>query len=603
MWKLAPDGAMLGLVASGKAVGDFQAAYTEVIKSAQSVPMLKPYLDEMTAELQKNLGTGALTLDALGLEAKPAAIFMMADKEGVFVLPVKDRDKFLTIAKGEKGADGIDHLGKHKDTECKVRDGLYTCVSSKKMWDLIGKGKLDITPAGARGELEFVGKDLPTGKDRISAAIVEQHARGAVTWRGKITNLPVPPQLAMAPMKPRTEGDKTTGFATISVKSLLGLVPMPDPQAAAVLKTIDDPITMVSQTNTIDLRVPLNDPAPIKAFLDKCEVVGGQFGAKVVDGACEVPIPQMPSVLVDVWLDGKTLRVGQKKAAAGDPVPQDALAKELADGTWSMALYGRGSILASNKAMADQWKQMSANTPPDFAPMIENIVRAMLLVNEMGLGVRIEGTTASFVFGIRTMWANDEATVQKLVALDPADIMNGTAAAQAKQFATGPLKDDLTAGWTGLIAPTSIVGMLSAVAVPAFLQYNTRAKAPEAMLQLNRIGKAAKVTFIENAAFPIGDAWSTTAKTCCGQGNPIDNKCVPDTAAMAKDPVWSKLDYTIDEPTVYRYHYHSDDGKTAYAEAIGDADCDTKEATYRLDLTAPAGNPTMNITPPAPGVY
>ncbi|MFT3696921.1 MAG: hypothetical protein QM831_27515 [Kofleriaceae bacterium] len=603
MWKLAPDGAMFGMVASGKGLSDLEAAYTEVVKTAQAVPMLKPYLDQMTGELQKNLGTETLTLDALGLEAKGAAIFMTPDKEGMFVLPVKDRDKFLKVAHGDKGADGIDHLGKKKDTECKVRDGLYTCVSSPKVWDLIGKGKLDISAAGARGEIEFVGKDIPVdSKTKISAAIVQQHARGTVTWRGKLMGLPLPAQFAMPAMKPRTAGDKTTGFMTMSVKSLLALIPMPDPQAEQVFKTIEDPITFTSQSSTMEIQVPLNDAAPLTALLQQCPLLGAKVNAKLVDGACEFAIPNMPQLVVDAWIDGKVLHVGQKKPAPSNAVPQDGLAKELADGQWSFAMYGRGSILSAGSMVFDQWKQM-AQVAPDMENMAENLARAMLVLNEGGMGVKFDGKDATFVFGVRTMWANDEDVVQKLATLDPKTIMDGTAATQAKTFAKGPLAEDIQAGYFGLMVPTAIAGMLSAVAVPAFMDYNKRAKKSEADIMLNKIGKSAKRVFIETGALPKGDGALIPDKTCCGQGTPVNNKCVPQPELFAKDPVWSALEFSVDEPSIYRYRYHSDDGKTAVVEAIGDADCDTNEATFKLTIDTTSGNPVTTIIPPTPGVY
>ena len=90
------------------------------------------------------------------------------------------------------------------------------------------------------------------------------------------------------------------------------------------------------------------------------------------------------------------------------------------------------------------------------------------------------------------------------------------------------------------------------------------------------------------------------AKSCCGQPQ---NKCAPDPDAFAKDPVWTALDFSIDEPTMYQYRYHSD-GKTFLAEAIGDADCDGAMATYKLEGSLDAGgNPRVTLTPPPAGVY
>ncbi|HEY1548796.1 MAG TPA: hypothetical protein VGG28_13295 [Kofleriaceae bacterium] len=611
LWKLAPEGAVVGVVASARALSQLESAYGEVLATLQQIPELKSVVDgELATELKKAIGTDTLTLAALGLSpGHGGAFFMRLDQRGVLVIPVADRDKFLQVSHGKKGSD-VDTVGE-KDLQCKTRDGLYTCVSDAGMWPLIGKGSFDIGAAGARGEIEFVGKDLPAGSSTMSFAIVEQHARGAVTWRGKVMGVPLPPSYAGPAIAPRTEGERTTGFATISVKDALKHLPsldgggIPGVDLNAIVASIQDPITVTSQSTTIDLRVPLSDPAPMKSLLDKCALFGAAIGAKVVDGACEITTPQLPNIPIDIWIDGNALRVGQKHAKPGVAVPQTALAKELEDNTWSYAFYGRGSVLAAGDALLASWKQAQdvlRSADGDSHNFVRDMVRAMLVFNEMGIGVKVDGSTVSFVFGVRTMWSNDDDVVAKLVAMNPDDIVNGKGAADAKGFAKGPLAEDIKAGAPGLMAPVAVVGALAAIAIPAFMDYMKKSKQNEATLQLNKIGKAAKRYYGENSKYPIGDGAITSATTCCGQPN---NRCAPPaTEMMKKDPVWSALEFEINEPTQYRYRYHSADGKSAVVEAIGDLDCDGTEATYRLDIgVTSAGNPQLNLTPPASGVF
>ncbi len=608
LWKLAPEGTMVGVVASSQGLAQLEGAYTTVLATVQSIPELKPIMvDQLAAELRKSIGTDKLSLAALGLApGRGAAMFMRADERGMLILPVADRDKFLQIAHGTKGTD-VDTIGK-KDMQCKTRDGLYTCVSDAGMWNLIGKGSLDIGAAGARGEIEAVGKDLPAGKTPVSFAVVEQHARGAVTWRGKVTGVPVPAGVGGAAVKPRTDGERTTGFASVVVKDLMKNLPpmnnsgIPGVDMNAIMASIQDPITITSQSTTIDARVPLSDAAPMKKLLDMCPLLGAKLGAKVVDGACELMVPNLPNVPIDVWLDGNSLHIGQKHAASGVSMPQSALAKELEDNSWTYAFYGRGSVLGAGDALLSSWKQAEQLLPGDMGPIAHNMMRTLLLFNETGLGVKVDGTAITFVLGVRTLWSNDDDVVAKLVAMNPDDIINGKGAADAKAFAKGPLAEDIKAGAPGLMAPVAIVGVLAAVAIPAFMDYMKKAKQSEASLYLNKIGKNAKRYFGENGKYPIGDGAITSATTCCGQPN---NKCAPPSAdMMKKDPVWSAIDFEIDEPTQYRYRYHSADGKTALVEAVGDLDCDGIEATYRLDMSlTSAGNPVLNLTPPAAGVY
>jgi len=143
-----------------------------------------------------------------------------------------------------------------------------------------------------------------------------------------------------------------------------------------------------------------------------------------------------------------------------------------------------------------------------------------------------------------------------------------------------------------------LVGVLAAVAIPAFVDYTKKAKKSEASLQLNKMSKHAKIYFAENGAFPTGSAPLTPAQSCCGQAA---NKCQVDVAAW-NTPEWQTIDFQIDEPGNYQYSFKGD-GKTFDGYAVGDLDCDTEMATYHLHMESQAGNPTMTITDPPSGVY
>jgi Tfp pilus assembly protein PilE len=140
-----------------------------------------------------------------------------------------------------------------------------------------------------------------------------------------------------------------------------------------------------------------------------------------------------------------------------------------------------------------------------------------------------------------------------------------------------------------------VLGILAAVAIPAFLDYSKKSKKSEASLQLNKIMKNAKVTYIERNEFPKGKTALTPAEPCCSQPN---NKCAV-TPAWATDPVWSALDFQIDEPNLYQYGYSSD-GNTVDAVAVGDLDCDGVFVTYHLHMESVNGNPSGTITEPPP---
>jgi prepilin-type N-terminal cleavage/methylation domain-containing protein len=150
-----------------------------------------------------------------------------------------------------------------------------------------------------------------------------------------------------------------------------------------------------------------------------------------------------------------------------------------------------------------------------------------------------------------------------------------------------------------LMIVVAIIGILAAVAIPAFMDYMKRSKKTEASLQLNKIGKNAKRVYSETSAYTIGTAGPTPAKPggggCCGGAN---NHCVPVPASFAADTTWKALDFQIDEPSLFYYGYVGT--ATAFtATATGDLDCDNAEIVYTLGGTAANGNPAVILTEPA----
>ena len=143
-----------------------------------------------------------------------------------------------------------------------------------------------------------------------------------------------------------------------------------------------------------------------------------------------------------------------------------------------------------------------------------------------------------------------------------------------------------------------VIGILAAVAIPAFMDYTKRSKKTEAALQLNKIGKSAKRAYAETGKYPVGTAPLTPADPCCGQPN---NHCAAVPSLYAANPVWRALDFQIDEPTLFQYSYRgSADGQSFEAKAVGDLDCDGVFITYELAGTVSSGNPAVTLTEPPP---
>ncbi len=142
-----------------------------------------------------------------------------------------------------------------------------------------------------------------------------------------------------------------------------------------------------------------------------------------------------------------------------------------------------------------------------------------------------------------------------------------------------------------LMIVVAIIGILAAVAIPAFMDYMKKSKKTEASLQLNKIGKNSKVYYNTSSTFVTdnGAAKPVLGTNCKGS-------VVSD---WSNDPAWSKLDFQIDEPNLFSYQYVGG-AQSATATATGDLDCDGTSIVYTLTLTSLNGNPGATITEPPP---
>ncbi|HEY4178687.1 MAG TPA: hypothetical protein VGM90_17695 [Kofleriaceae bacterium] len=283
------------------------------------------------------------------------------------------------------------------------------------------------------------------------------------------------------------------------------------------------------------------------------------------------------------------------------------------------------SVITENKELVEWLHKETKGAAIGFAafppkglplpPQVAGLQRVAASVGRTGVRAAIEGDEAAIS---RLETIENAAFAKMLEEVDrahaaaiagdippPNGMMAIIGAAYAKDYAaklkpkregnrlSSALVFEPTAG-SDVMMMTSVVGILAAVAVPAFMDYMKKSKKTESSLELNRIAKNLKVYYVTNAAFPEGDTTLSPAESCCAGPN---HKCFDPSTWQQK--AWQDLDFQIDEPHLFQYRYHSD-GKTAVAEAVGDLDCDGVSITYRLDATADAGNPTITITEPPP---
>ena len=151
-----------------------------------------------------------------------------------------------------------------------------------------------------------------------------------------------------------------------------------------------------------------------------------------------------------------------------------------------------------------------------------------------------------------------------------------------------------------LMIVVAIIGILAAVAIPAFMDYMKKGKKTEASLQLNNIAKKVKAYWIEKSQLP-GTSSTTNLPgvnggACAAAGGKFP---VSAQSVWAADPAWGPLDFHIDQEALFTYHYTYTSATAANATAVGDLDCDTTTVTYSLDLLVVEGNIQDKISEPS----
>jgi len=136
-----------------------------------------------------------------------------------------------------------------------------------------------------------------------------------------------------------------------------------------------------------------------------------------------------------------------------------------------------------------------------------------------------------------------------------------------------------------------LTGVMSAIAIPAFIKYTRRSKSTEALDSLQRLyygtmdyAETRMATQGDTAPFAFPPSAISDEKRCCEYP---DNRCPSDPAKWDGSP-WKELKFSLDEQRYYRYEFKSQGtGSEAKAElsAYGDLDCDGVESTFRRTVS------------------
>jgi hypothetical protein len=477
LWDLAPEGTEVGIVATPAAIGlvfDAVATAQVLAMNADFAPMRGTAQALIAALLGKPDGTPA----AAGLSAAKGFAMFITNDGVIGVMPVGDRDKFMATKHGTRGATPADGDTLNGNT-CKPLRDYYVCATNDKLFDRIGTGSLKgkaAQLAGGRGDVELYALQLPLfGGAPGDLGLTFEIAPGQIAARGQWTGQPTGTLGMLSGITaPKVEATNAAGFVAADLSKLTGALP-PTPLAGGVTfemfaKSLAGPVSAVIPAGSVDIQItaPLTDVGPATTALAACKDL-----AMILDltdeqpkDACRFKIPSANTLLLEAWVDpaGKALRVGQRRGGVtkAAEVALTPIGAELAHGDWTAVFWGRGSML-----------NLTGVVPSlaEINPEGSAAIHAIALVNELGVGIKVDAKGVKLRGVIRTVWANPHELATKLAAISGSEIVTGKANDPAKAIAasaaSAPFAADFAAGQGGLMIPAAALGVVSAIIVPA----------------------------------------------------------------------------------------------------------------------------------------
>lgn len=148
-----------------------------------------------------------------------------------------------------------------------------------------------------------------------------------------------------------------------------------------------------------------------------------------------------------------------------------------------------------------------------------------------------------------------------------------------------------------LMIVVAIIGILAAVAIPAFIKYIRRSKTVEAEMNVRKLFDSSVAYYSSDHAAqngaPIAQQFPITSPSfpgdglCCkepgGKCNPSVKPATYDFRNSPNSATWQSLNFGIDDPYMYSYYYTSSGTANTSqftAGAHGDLDCNGSYSTF-----------------------
>jgi type IV pilus assembly protein PilA len=151
-----------------------------------------------------------------------------------------------------------------------------------------------------------------------------------------------------------------------------------------------------------------------------------------------------------------------------------------------------------------------------------------------------------------------------------------------------------------LMIVVAIIGILAAVAIPAFMKYIKKSKTSEAREFVKKIYDGARSYWMDpntpagsmvptSPQFPVS-ASLTPSANCCATTAHSAEKCTPSAPQWETNATWTALHFSVDDPHYYAYSYTAavgaagatDGSHNFTARAQGNLDCDSVFSTFSM---------------------